>query len=575
MRRLIIFLFAIATALQSMAVDNSAKYRYLYIEAARQMDMGHYTQAFELFRQCHAIRPDAAETCFSLAKLYQYAGKDSLATSLVKRASMLAPDNVEFAERLAGGYLNANQLDSAAVVLERLSVAHPDRTDYLSVLQRIYENTAQYDRLLSVLNRYELQEGSSEDVILSKTDAYIKLGDMQGAYKEIKGLVDRNPYDLEYKVLMGNWLLTYGREQEALKTYSDVLKEEPDNVEGQIALMDYYRGKGRIKAVDSLLCVVLQNPRATDTERARLLSQWIKDDEQKGGDSVKVMEMFNRMLKLPQSSPDVAKMRVAYLMLKQAPKDSLRSAWEEVLRIAPEDVEARVQIISMLWQDSIDENVIRECKKAIEYIPNEPLLYYHLGVAQYINKHNTEAIATLRRGIGTITAETKPAVAADLFAMLGDILQKEGDKEGAYAAYDSSLVYNPDNVMCLNNYAYFLSLDNRDLKKAEKMSYRAITAAANNGTYLDTYAWILYQQGRYEDARVYIEMAIKCEQEANKDSTMAADSVVVASDILDHAGDIYLKLNRRNDALRMWDAALKNDPEDEAVLRKKIKKNRK
>ena len=67
-------------------------------------------------------------------------------------------------------------------------------------------------------------------------------------------------------------------------------------------------------------------------------------------------------------------------------------------------------------------------------------------------------------------------------------------------------------MLCLNNYAYFLSLDAKDLKKAEKMSYRSITAEPNNSTYLDTYAWILYQQGRYEEARIYIEQALKCSE---------------------------------------------------------------
>ncbi len=42
-----------------------------------------------------------------------------------------------------------------------------------------------------------------------------------------------------------------------------------------------------------------------------------------------------------------------------------------------------------------------------------------------------------------------------------------------YKAYDSSLRYDPDNAMVLNNYAYFLSLEERDLEKALAMSSRA------------------------------------------------------------------------------------------------------
>ena len=575
MRLLLLFLTLLTATAQQALADNSAKYRYLYIEAARQMDMDRVPQAFELFKQCQAIDPNAPETCFALGRIYAMAKQDSLSFVLLKRATMLAPDNTEFAERLANGYLYNNLIDSATVVYEQLAKTHPERTEYLSLLMRIYEHNHQYDKLLSALNRYETQEGQSEDITLSKMQAYANLGDMQGAYKELKGLVDAHPYDMNLKVMMGNWLLSNGRKKEALQTFLNVLKEEPDNAQGQMSLMDYYRAEGQTAAADSMLYHMLVNPHTEPATRVTLVRDWVQDNEEHGGDSTRVIQMFDRVLELPQTTAEVATMRVAYLMLKEAPKDSIRKGWEEVLRIAPENVEARINLISMMWADSIDENVIRECKKAIEYIPDEPLLYYHLGVAQYINKHNDDAIATLRRGTSVLTKETKPKVAGDIFSVLGDVLQKEGRTNEAYAAYDSCLIHDPDNVLCLNNYAYFLSLDQKDLKKAEKMSYRAITAEANNGTYIDTYAWILYQQQRYEEARIYIEQAIKCEENSAKDSTMAADSTDIAGDILEHAGDIYIKLNRQSDALRMWNRALKAGVDDEATLRKKIKKYQK
>ena len=158
---------------------------------------------------------------------------------------------------------------------------------------------------------------------------------------------------------------------------------------------------------------------------------------------------------------------------------------------------------------SIDENVIRECQTAVEYVPDEPALFYYLGLAQYINKRDNDAIASLKRGASMIKSETSKEMAADIYGLLGDIYQKIGRIHDTYIAYDSCLVYNPDKVLCLNNYAYFLSLEGKDLKKAEKMSYRAITVEPNNATYLDTYAWILYKQKRYEDAKAYIDMALE------------------------------------------------------------------
>lgn len=591
MRRILFFFLAMMAALHVPAADDDARYRYYYIEAVRQQDMGNYGLAFALFNRCKALRPDASETSFALGRLYMFAQQDSLGTEFIKKATEQEPYNTEYAERLAGVYLYKNEIDSATAVYERLTTLQPDRTEYLELLLRIYEQQHEYQKMLSALDRLELQEGQSEDITLSKMQAYSYLGDQQGAYNELKGLVDAHPYDLSLQVMMGNWLLSNGRKEEALAAFRKVLAEEPDNAMGQMSLMDYYRAEGRNDEADTLLYRMLVNPRTEPSTRVTMMRTWVKDSEERGGDSVRVMQMFDRVLQLPQKTSEVAEMKVAYLMLKNAPKDSIRSGWERVLQISPEYVGARLQLISLMWEDSIDENVIRECQKAVEYVPDEPSLYYYLGLAQYVNKHNDEAIATLKRGASNITKETKPGVAADIFAVLGDILQKQKRTDEAYAAYDSCLIYNPDNVVCLNNYSYFLSLDGKDLKKAEKMSYRAITAEPNNGTYLDTYAWILYRQGRYEEARIYIEQAIKSEEQAWEDTlaadsvageiavdTMAVDTVVperqeIAGDILEHAGDIYIKLNRKEDALIMWRRALESGVEDEATLRKKIKKH--
>ena len=83
----------------------------------------------------------------------------------------------------------------------------------------------------------------------------------------------------------------------------------------------------------------------------------------------------------------------------------------------------------------------------------------------------------------------------------------------------------------LNNYAYYLSEDGGDLDRAASMSLKTIKAEPNNSTYLDTYAWILYLQGRYEEARIYIDMAVK-NLNPDEDNTT----------ITDHQKSIYLKL---------------------------------
>ena len=142
----------------------------------------------------------------------------------------------------------------------------------------------------------------------------------------------------------------------------------------------------------------------------------------------------------------------------------------------------------------------------------------------------------------------------------------------AYAAYDSALVYKDDNIGALNNYAYYLSLEKKDLDKAEEMSYRTVKAEPNNATYLDTYAWILFEKGKYTEARIYIDQAI---QHGTDNSSV----------VVEHCGDIYYHCGEKDKALEFWKEAEKlaeeaveeedkREPNELKLLKKKIRNKR-
>ena len=153
---------------------------------------------------------------------------------------------------------------------------------------------------------------------------------------------------------------------------------------------------------------------------------------------------------------------------------------------------------------------------------------------------------------------------SDFYALMGDILYTKGQEKEAFAAYDSCLQWKSDNISCLNNYAYYLSEKNLNLTKAEEMSYRTVKAEPDNATYLDTYAWILYQQKRYAEAKIYIDQAVKND----------TDTVHVTPVVIDHAGEIYMKLGDPDRAVSFWQLAISRGG-DKALFERKIKKAKK
>ena len=548
---------------QRLNDNDLRRYQYFYLEAIRQEGLGNYPEAFELYRHCLEIDSLASESHFAISGFYSSINKDSLALYHLKKAYSLDPKNDEFAERLGQYYLSQNMIEEGTRVYERLADMCHDRSDFLDVLTRIYQYKKDYPKMLETLNRLEEAEGQSENLTLSKMQVYSSMGDEKGAYEELSRLVKRHPNDLNYKVMMGNWLLANSRKDEALKAYKAVLKEEPGNPQAQMSLMDYYRTTGNSEEADTLLYRILENPETEAQTRISLMRQVVADNEQSGGDSTRILNIFSRILSLPQQTSDMAEMHVAYMNYKHMPTDSILSGLNRVLAINPEYIGARLQRLDIMWRDTIDENVIAECEKAIDYTPEETALYYYLGLAKYLNKDEAGALKALRKGATTIKEETPKEISSRIYMITGDILHSMNKSEEAYAAYDSCLNINPNEISCLNNYAYYLSEENRDLKRAEQMSYKTIKAEPENTTYLDTYAWILYMQKRYEEARIYIDQALK------------NDSTETSSVIWEHAGDIYIRLGLKSDASNYWQKAIDSGADNATEIRKKIARTKK
>jgi tetratricopeptide (TPR) repeat protein len=131
-------------------------------------------------------------------------------------------------------------------------------------------------------------------------------------------------------------------------------------------------------------------------------------------------------------------------------------------------------------------------------------------------------------------------------------MYQKGMEKESIAAYDSCLVWKDDNISCLNNYAYHLSEKGIRLDEAEQMSFRTIKAEPNNATYLDTYAWVLFMQKRYEESRKYIDLTLE------NDSDTSAE-------VLEHAGDIYYHVDEKERAVEFWQKALERASENPDV----------
>ena len=545
----------VATALS----ENDAKrFKYFYLEAVRQEQAGHFAAAYDLLNHCLEINPFAAEAYFALSSYYSEMKKDSIMLVCMEKAARLRPDNFTYLERLGQVYIKTHDFDKATEVYEQLAANSPGRTDVLGILLQLYQHADNYDKVIATLNRIETLEGSSEDLTLSKMQVYSIKGDKKQEIKELRNLARQHPNDYKYRVMIGNWLLQNGKEKEALSEYNNVLKKEPDNIMAQMSLLDYYKAQNQDSLARAQTERLLLSPNTEQESKVLLLRQLISDSESNGGDSTEVLNIFGKILAQPQENAAMAELCAAYMSLKKMPEDTVNTVYERIIDIEPDNAGARLQLLQSAWKKKDFNKVIAIAKPGLEYNPSNIWFYYFLGLAYAQNDESELELNTLRKGVEQADEESNKNIVSDFYAMIGDLLHEQGKYEEAYAAYDSCLQWKPDNIGCLNNYAYFLSEEGRELPKAEQMSYRTVKAEPGNATYLDTYAWILFKQQRFEEARIYIDQAV------------AADSAQSAV-IVEHAGDIYMMAGDSAKAMEYWQKALGMDEEENALLQKKIK----
>lgn len=544
--------------LPAISHNDSLRFKMYYYEAVKQQISGNYDAAYDLLEHCIGINPNAAEAYFMLSFYDGILKGDSAAFADVKKASELNPSNNAYLERIGVGYVSMGNLDEAVKAYEKLSRNSPERSDVLDFLAQLYSRQKDYDKMLDVLNRMEALEGASEDLTLAKMRVYSLQGKKEEEYNELKNMSEKHPNDMNYRVMLGNWLLQNGKPDEAGKLYIEVLQAEPENIMARMSMIDYYRTSGQAMRADSLQEVMLVSPKTPVDGKMALMRQVVADNEKNGADSTLVIDLFKKILKEPQETSDMAQLYAAYLTLKKMPQDSISKVLETVLAISPDNVAARLQLIQAEWNKQDFDRVIELSNQALDYSPDELAFYYFLGFA-YIQKDDDDsALEVLRRGVSQINDQSNPSLVSDFYAIMGDILHDKGDNEGAYAAYDSCLQWKDDNYGCLNNYAYYLSVENKDLDKAAQMSYRTVQAEPDNSTFLDTYAWILFMQKKYAEALQYIDMAVK------NDTTKSGV-------IIEHAGDIHAVNGDIDGAVKYWNEALKAGAENETVLRRKIK----
>lgn len=545
----------------NLTPEQQRKYDYFFLEASRLKVKKEYTAAFDLLQHCLAINPTGSAALYEIAQYYLFLKQVPQGQEALEKAVAYAPDNYWYSQALAGLYQQQDQKEKAIGILEKMATRFPAKQDPLFNLLDLYNQKEDYGKVISTLNRIEEKTGKNEQITMEKFRIYLQMKDDKKAFEEIESLVNEYPMDYRYQVILGDVYMQNGKKQEAYDTYKKVLAAEPDNPMALFSLASYYEQTGQKELFEQQMDTLLLNRKVPSDTKVNVMRQFIVQSEQEGKDSTQVIGLFDRMMQMDMDDVQIPMLYAQYLLSKGMEAQSI-PVLEQVVQIDPTNKAARMTLLGSAIRKNDYEQVIKICEPGIEATPDALEFYFYLAIAYNQAERWDDVLEVSRKALEHVTPESEKQMVSDFYTIIGDVYHTKKLMKEAYAAYDSALVYNPSNIGALNNYAYYLSVERRDLDKAEEMSYKTVKAAPNNATYLDTYAWILFEKGNYAEARIYIDDAIKNTKPEEESSV-----------VFEHCGDIYFMTGDVEGALKYWKKALELGTESKTLKQKIEKRN--
>ncbi len=544
-----------------LSAGDSLLIKELYLQGIQQKASGQVATAEKTFEKLIVLQPDNDAAHFELARIYLEREDYSSAAQAATQAARHDPDNEWYWTMLLDIYKNTGNVEEMPAVFDELIRLNPEKeSNYYDKAYALYLGQ-EYADALATYAEIAAKFGETDEQYLAKHQIHIAQGDTQAAIEELETLVSRNPKDSNGYVLLAELYTRTRHTKRALALLDEASEIFPTDPVLFLAKSDTYLAMGKQKQAYGYLQQAFRSNELDIDTKAGLLYSALAGQEH----AISVNSLTSLADLLVATYPKDVKAHAVrgdvYTQLQQP--EQARQAYLDALNIN--------RYIDGIWQQLLQvelqlgrfDDVETHGKEALQLFPNHAILLFFTGHGFLGNKNYSEARNYLEAALNNAHEEHTPLL-TQLYSNLGDVYNTLGMHAESDVAYEEAISQDSANAYALNNYAYYLSLRKENLSRAAEMAKKANELEPNNASYEDTYAWVLFQQGSYEEALVWIERALK-------NSGNASDT------LLEHYGDVLAKLGKINTAVTQWKKAKaisQSTGKDIDILVKKINERR-
>lgn len=546
--------------------QNEIKAEYKTIKGMGKFLIEEYDDALKLFKEALSLSPDNAGIHYKIAETYFLQGVKSQATVHVKRAIELDDDNESYYVLLANIHKSELRPELAIKAYERLVAKKPKLVDYHFDLAELYSNLGrQYYQLklelsltdspkkgkkakklkevtekmdsylnkaLLSLSKIEKKYGVNEEITTNKQLILMRQDKLEEAYKEGDKLIEAYPDDPRYIIFQAELYQSNNQIDRAIDLLEKTVETYPNYGKAHLMLSELYKKTDRDDEAVTQLELAFADKQLPVSEKATKLNPYIMTIND--GDNLEIARILVETLADVHPEDPHANTIIGdfYQSIKETEK--ARVYYRKVIELDENNLAMWQKIIAFDLELNDKENIIKDSEAALELFPNQPILWLYNGMGYSMNKQPEKAIQSLEQG-RRMTSDNE--MKNTFSAQLGDIYNDIKNHDKSDEAYELVLKSNPNDAHVLNNYSYFLSLRGERLEEAKTMSKKLVTNHPNDPTYLDTYGWVLFQLGEYNESKLVLEKA----------ASKLEDGTIV-----EHFGDALYQLGEIEKALEQW-----------------------
>lgn len=514
---------------------------------------GDQAGAKDALLSCLDADPNEAVVYYELARLERQAEQWTAAHAAILEANALEEANPWYQKEWAEIALELGLFDQADRALEWILNNKPEDERSARTLLDLRATQGDLTGALKVVDALEREWGPDPEWHFDRHRLHMGFGDIESGLDALKTLEQDFPEVVEATLQKVRILSSLGREQEAEIAISTAM-ERSGNGRLHLEWAHILTRRGDTETARDHVRKAFASDAVPLEEKADIAWAYVELAEIQDALRSEAAALIEVLIEVHPKAAEPLDILAALRDIEGDSEGALE-ALEAGLALDPNSPERWLEACQLAIDLQRWEAVDGLSNRAGVRFPNLPVFPYFRGLAKLEAGDDRGAERQLKMARNLIV--DRPEFESDVLSSLAQIAHERGDHTESDGWFEQALEANPNNILALNNYAYYLALRGARPERSVELAAKVVALSPGNGNFEDTYAWALHVSGNPQEALTWIELAI------------AHGGTSPGAAVLEHAGDILNALGRLDDARTRWAEAI-DAGGDESRLRSKI-----